>query len=118
MPHVLYCHCAFARVIPPATKTAVLGHLSASGLAFEAVPDLCEMSACCDQRLQEIAAATPLVIVACYERAVRGLFDRAGAPLSADGVTVLNMRADVPEAITSKLDELAAARPMEAALES
>lgn len=103
---VLYCHCAFARVIPPPAKAAVLARLAASDVPFEAVPDLCEMSARCDERLQTLAAGTPVAIVACYERAVRGLFHRAGAPLPADGVTVLNMRAEAPEAIAETIDAL------------
>lgn len=103
---LLYCHCAFARVIPAPAKAAVLARLSAGDVPFEAVPDLCEMSARCDERLQRLAAETPVAIVACYERAVRGLFQRAGAPLPADGVTVLNMRAETPETIAETIDAL------------
>ena len=106
MSRVLYCHCAFARVIPPPTKSAVLAYLSATDLPFDAVPDLCEMSARRDERLQGVAGSTPVVIVACYERAVRGLFHSAGAALPADGVTVLNMRTDAPDVVTRRIDEL------------
>ena len=117
-PRVLYCHCAFARVIPPPAKAAVLSRLSASDVPFEAVPDLCEMSARCDERLHRLAAETPLVIVACYERAVRGLFHRAGAPLPADGVTVLNMRADAPEVMAEKIGALTRPAAPEAGVET
>ena len=44
-PRIVYCHCAFARVVPPAVKAAVIEHLAATDLPFDAVPDLCEMSA-------------------------------------------------------------------------
>lgn len=54
---ILYCHCAYAQVVPPEVKTAVLEALSASGVSFEAVPDLCEMSARRDPGLAQIASA-------------------------------------------------------------
>jgi hypothetical protein len=108
MERILYCHCAFARVLPPQTKGAVLAHLVASEAPFDAVPDLCEMSACRDERLHELAGAAPLTIVACYERAVRGLFKSADAALPAEGIRVLNMRTETPESITARIDELIA----------
>ena len=109
MERILYCHCAFARLVSPQAKSAVLAHLASSDIPFEAVPDLCEMSARRDDRLHTLAGTTPLVVVACYDRAVRGLFHAAGAPLPADGVTVLNMRTEAPEAVAAKIDALAAA---------
>jgi hypothetical protein len=98
---ILYCHCAYAQVVPVETKTAVLEQLSASGVAFDAVPDLCEMSAKRDPGLAEIAAGGG-TIVACYPRAVRWLFNAAGTPLPPD-VAIVNMReaaaADVASAL-------------------
>ena len=91
-PRLLYCHCAYAQVVPAEVKTAVLEGLAASGRAFEAVPDLCEMSARRDPDLQQIAGAGDAVLVACYPRAVRWLFNAAGAPLPPSGIRVLNMR--------------------------
>jgi hypothetical protein len=44
-PRILYCHCAYAQVVPKEVKEAVLRRLSESGVAFEAVADLCELSA-------------------------------------------------------------------------
>ena len=88
---ILYCHCAYARVVPDAVKQDVLAQLAASDVEFEAVPDLCEMSARKDPRLPRLAAQQTQ-IVACYPRAVKWLFSAAGAPLPAEGVTVLNMR--------------------------
>lgn len=96
---ILYCHCAFAQVVPPDTKAAVLEQLSASGVSFEAVPDLCEMAARRDPALAEIAAAGGGTIVACYPRAVRWLFTGAGLTLP-ERVRVLNMReAAAPEIV-------------------
>jgi hypothetical protein len=93
---ILYCHCAFAQVVPVETKSVVLEQLSASGASFEAVPDLCEMSARRDPALAQIAS-DGATIVACYPRAVRWMFNAAGHPLP-DGVRILNMRvAEAPE---------------------
>jgi hypothetical protein len=106
---ILYCHCAYAQVVPAETKTAVLEKLSASGASFEAVPDLCEMSARRDPGLLEMANNPDATIVACYPRAVRWLFNAAGVQLP-EGVRVLNMRtAEAPALI----EELALPTPAE-----
>ena len=89
---VLYCHCAYARVVPADVKQEVLTKLAESGLMFDAVPDLCEMSARRDLKLKEIAEVGSARIVACYPRAVKWLFAAADAKLPEEGVEVLNMR--------------------------
>ena len=96
---ILYCHCAYARVVPPEVKQEVLARLAASDVTFDAVPDLCEMSARRDPRLQELAEGGPVQIAACYPRAVKWLFAAAGAPLPEDAVQVLNMREQPAEAV-------------------
>ena len=83
-PRILYCHCAFAKVVAPDVKAAVLNGLSDADVEFDAVPDLCEMAARGDPRLRELAAEGPLRIAACYPRAVKWLFASAGAPLPED----------------------------------
>jgi len=100
---ILYCHCAYAQVVPPETKTAVLDALSASGVSFDAAPDLCEMSARRDPALAHMAADAESTIIACYPRAVRWLFNAAGTPL-AEGVQVLNMRVHGAGEILSTLN--------------
>jgi hypothetical protein len=110
---ILYCHCAYARVVPPAVKAEVLARLTSANVNFEAVPDLCEMSARRDPRLRELAAgegadgtngeAPPLTIAACYPRAVRWLFAAADSPLPEHGVQILNMRTDTADAIAEAL---------------
>ena len=100
---ILYCHCAYAKVVPPETKTAVLKGLSEANVEFDAVPDLCEMAARGDSRLRELAAEPPLAIAACYPRAVRWLFAAAGAQLPENRVRVWNMRVDGADAIVSGL---------------
>lgn len=99
---ILYCHCAYARVVPPETKTAVLEGLLRSGAEFEAVPDLCEMAARRDPRLAELASAAPLRIAACYPRAVKWLFASAGADLG-DVSVVSNMRTEPAEEVLQRI---------------
>ncbi len=101
-PRILYCHCAYAKVVPAEVKQAVLEGLAQSGIAFDAVPDLCEMSARRDPLLQELAGQGPAKIAACYPRAVKWLFHSAGCPLPAD-VTVLNMREQTAESVMEGL---------------
>ena len=92
LPQILYCHCAFAQVISQSVKQKVLEELTAAGVDFEAVPDLCEMSARRDPLLKDIAGQPNLKIAACYPRAVRGLFAAAECPLPVPGPEVVNMR--------------------------
>lgn len=98
---VLYCHCAYANVVPKAVKEEVLNRLAESEVAFDAVPDLCELSARRDPSLQEIATQGDVTIVACYPRAVRWLFAAADAPLPPEGVQILNMRTETAESIVA-----------------
>ena len=97
---ILYCRCAYAQVVPPAVKDAVLAGLADAGRGFEMVPDLCEMAARRDPHLAELARGTgPLRIAACWPRAVQGLFVLADAPLPKQGVEILNMRTDAAEVV-------------------
>lgn len=91
-PRILYCHCQYAQVIPKEVKEAVLRKLCESGIAFEAVADLCEMAARRDPALQRLAADGAVKIAACFPRAVKGLFHQANADLSPERTEVLNMR--------------------------
>jgi len=89
---ILYCHCAYAQVVPKEVKEDVLKRLCESGAAFDAVADLCDMSARKDPALKKLVEAGDVKIVACYPRAVKWLFHAAGAPLPKEGVEILNMR--------------------------
>lgn len=103
LPRILYCHCAYAQVVPKEVKAEVLAQLSAAGIAFDAVADLCELSARRDPALVSLAQEGGLKIAACYPRAVQWLFAAAGAPLPPTGVTILNMRVDSAETIVHQL---------------
>ena len=100
---VLYCNCSYSQVVPAQVKGEVLRELTASGVSFQAVPDLCEMCARRDQALERIAAAADLRIAACFPRTVKWLFDRAGVPLDEERVEVLNMRTERAEAVVAGL---------------
>ncbi len=91
-PRILFCNCTYANVVPAEVKTAVLKKLCESGVAFDGVADLCELSARKDPALTAIAQSGPVKIAACFPRAVKWLFASAGAPLGADSAEVLNMR--------------------------
>jgi hypothetical protein len=109
-PRILYCNCTWAKVVPRDVKLDVLRRLTDSAEPFEAVADLCEMSARRDPALARIARAGPTCIAACYPRAVRGLFHAAGNPLPAD-VEVLNMREQSSEEVAGRLLATAAGSP-------
>ena len=102
-PRILYCHCTYAQVVPAEVKAAVLKKLCESGSAFDAVPDLCEMSARQDPNLQTLVGSGCVKIAACYPRAVKWLFAAAKAPLPETGAEILNMRVQTAEEVTSAL---------------
>lgn len=104
---ILYCRCAYSKVLPTEVKNEVLEKLCKSGLPFECVADLCEMSARKDPQLKQlIDGAQPLKIAACYHRAVKWLFHSAGHPFPEEGdssIEVLNMREQSAEEIVKAL---------------
>src|ERR1041384_2761829 len=102
-PRILYCHCTHAQVVPKEVKEAVLKKLCDSGVSFEAVADLCEMSARHDPALRRLADGQPIKIAACFPRAVKWLFAAAQAPLSPEATEILNMRIQGGEEIASAL---------------
>jgi hypothetical protein len=106
-PKILYCRCAYAQVVPNDIKNEVLEKLCESGVPFECVSDLCEMSARKDPQLtQLLEVGKPVKIAACFPRAVEWLFHSAGAPFPKDGeslVEVFNMREQSADKIVESL---------------
>jgi hypothetical protein len=102
-PRILYCHCAYAQVVPKEVKEAVLKKLCDSGVSFEAVADLCEMSARQEPALKRLAAGECIKIAACYPRAVKWLFTSARAPLPLEATEVLNMRVQPADEVVAAL---------------
>ena len=100
---ILYCNCTYAQVVPKEVKGEVLKSLCASGVAFDAVADLCDMSARKDPALKRLVESGEVKIAACYPRAVKWLFHAAGTPLPKEGVEVLNMREQKAEDVVRAL---------------
>jgi len=103
-PRVLYCHCAYARIVPPEVKQQVLAGLAASDTEWDSVPDLCEMSARRDAHVATLISGGAIRIAACYPRVVRSLFQAAGSPLPPETL-ILNMRTEKPEQVLHGLLE-------------
>src|SRR5881296_2132049 len=102
-PRILFCNCTYAQVVPKEVKAAVLKKLCESGVAFDAVADLCEMSARQDPSLKRLVEGGAVKIAACYPRAVKWLFHAAKAGLPPDSAEVLNMRVHGAEEICAAL---------------
>src|SRR5947207_11736474 len=105
-PRILYCNCTYAQVVSKEVKEAVLRKLCDSGAEFEAVADLCEMSARKDPSLQRFSTCGNLKIAACFPRAVKWLFASANATLPLDQTEVLNMRLQSAEEVCSAINQL------------
>ena len=100
---ILYCNCAYAQVVPRSTKEKVLRKLCDSGASFDAVSDLCEMSARKDPMLLRLADGGSLKIAACFPRAVKWLFAAGNAALPLEQTQVINMRTDSAEEAADSL---------------
>jgi hypothetical protein len=100
---IIYCHCAYAQVVPKAVKEQVLQRLAESDVPFEAVADLCEMSAKNDPMLKTLCDGGNLKIAACYPRAVRWLLSSAGVTLPNAGAEVINMRVEPADKVITAL---------------
>lgn len=100
---ILFCNCAYSQVISEGVKSEVLNAIKGAGVEFEAVTDLCEMSAKKNPALKRLAKENRIKIAACYPRAVKWLFHASGAPLPQEGVEFLNMRTSSAEEIISLL---------------
>jgi len=101
---VIYCHCAHARIIPDDVKADVLDSLCESELDWQAVSDLCEMTARRDPALNSLCdGAESVKIAACYPRAIKWLFGAANVPYNPEKTQVCNMRLDSAEDIVHQL---------------
>ena|SRR5690349_13014765 len=118
MPRILFCNCTYAQIIPSEVKQEVLKSLCNSETGFDAVGDLCEMSARRDPALKRLAESGPVRIVACYPRAVKWLFAAAGAPLNANSTEVLNMRTLKSPEIVATLNQTTIAPNLDAVAEA
>jgi len=100
---ILFCNCAFADIIPKEVKQSVFHNLEESGVEFESVPDLCELSAKKDKRLDSLSKEKDLEIVACFPRAVKWLFQAGGTEKWNEKTIVHNMRTKTADEILKAL---------------
>lgn len=100
---ILFCNCSYADAVPSEVKREVLARLSASRVAFDAVPDLCAAAAHGDPLLKDIAGSGQVRIAACFPRTVRWLFHAAGTPLSEGSTELLNMRREGADDLAARL---------------
>src|SRR5260370_29043802 len=91
---IVYCHCAYAQVLPADVKQDVLRRLTESGTSFDAVADLCEMAARRDPWLAGVTCQGPSHIVACYPRTVKWMFSAPATPLPEQGIPLLHPRSE------------------------
>jgi Pyruvate/2-oxoacid:ferredoxin oxidoreductase delta subunit len=95
---ILYCDCACSNAVPEPVRQAVRTGLSNAKAPHVAVSDLCGLAAHGDPLLAKVASTSSLVIIACYPRAVRRLFEHADVKLP-EGSRLLNMRLQSAEEI-------------------
>ncbi len=100
---IIYCHCAYAKIIDENKKMEVLKELAQIEQSVDFVPDLCEMSAKNDPKLKEIFDDTPTCVIACYKRSVKWLLHNRDVKWNEDHYQVLNMREDTADEIISKI---------------
>ena len=100
---IVFCNCTYANVVPQAVKESVLRGLCDSGVAFDAVSDLCELSARRDPMMKAIANGEVVKIAACFPRAVKGMFGAAGAALDPEKTEILNMRTETDADVKERL---------------
>lgn len=108
-PAIVYCRCKHSSEVPPEVAEGVLSALAESDVAFEAVPDLCELAARRDPALARWARTEGLKLVACHKRAAKWLFHAGGAELSEDRAELLDMKsqstAEIAEALLGDASE-------------
>jgi NAD-dependent dihydropyrimidine dehydrogenase PreA subunit len=100
---IVVCCCAHYERVPREAVERVLGALQGRDMPVEVVPDLCGMAADRDPRLANWARADALHLVACYPRALKWLFNAAGAPLAADRARYSNLRVQPAEDVLAGL---------------
>ena len=102
---IVFCECAYADIVPETTRQGLPAFLASVGVRYECVPDLCQLAADRDPRLRTwCAGEASLVILACHPRAVRALFQAAGAPLQRSDVQFLNLRTQGVAEMAALLD--------------
>ena len=101
-PNILVCRCKHYHKVPEAVWQEIVRRLDAAGVGYGLVDDLCGAAAEDAAAVRRWADRAGLCVAACYPRAVRWLFDRAGAALG-DDARVFNAITEDVEAIVGAL---------------
>jgi NAD-dependent dihydropyrimidine dehydrogenase PreA subunit len=97
---ILFCSCEGRNLVPGGVNETVLSGLQALGTGFTAVPDLCGIAAKRGKELKEtVDKADRILVIACYPRAVKWLFNIAGIEWNTAKISVINMRKENPDTI-------------------
>jgi Pyruvate/2-oxoacid:ferredoxin oxidoreductase delta subunit len=99
---VIFCQCKNAQIISPQIRETLTSWFSQNQVAHTCVDDLCGLAAKKDSRLGEWAADENLVVIACFQRAIRWLFAMAGVNLK-DSTLILNQRVSSAQEIIGQL---------------
>ena len=91
---ILFCQCAYAKLIPDETLCSVQNQLDASHVAFQRVEDLCFLAAKKHPELRQfVESREKKIILACYPRAVAALLNHAGISSTAcNDIEMINLR--------------------------
>lgn len=77
---ILVCGCVKYGRVPDPNLKGFIAALEKAGIEFELIPDLCRVAAEEPEKLREAGSDA---VAACFPRAVKALFDYAGAPAPA-----------------------------------
>jgi NAD-dependent dihydropyrimidine dehydrogenase PreA subunit len=94
---ILLCGCVKYQRIAQTALQGVIAAAENSGVEIELTPDLCRVAA---EQPEQLCKSDADVVVACYPRAVKALFDYAGAELSRS----CDLRNGSLEAVLSELE--------------
>jgi len=72
---ILFCSCAFNKLLDDELLAKLLKEVDVAGLEYEVVDDLCRIA---DKEPEHLRKFEGAKVVACYPRAVKSLFDKAG----------------------------------------
>lgn len=101
---VLICACEQAQVYPAQSLELLIQQLQAARIPCKVIPDLCEAAGRRDESLKNWTSGNAQ-IVACYPRAVKWLFEAAGAPLPQNA-SLLNLRTESAKSIAQSLSQV------------
>ncbi len=99
---ILYCNCSQANLTPEPTRQAAMDTLAAAGVRYLFTDDLCGLCTDAGSDLVNNLADDSLLVLACFERTVRALLNRAGLS-EVKTLETVNLRTAEPQAIAEIL---------------